>query len=97
MINFAIIGMGIRGKLFARIISQHKDTQLVAVCDISEKVLEDTSKKYRVRSYKDFKNLLNKEKLDAVYVATPDYAHKEPVILAAERGLHLLIEKPLAT
>ena len=97
MINFAIIGMGIRGKLFARIISQHKDTKLVAVCDISEKVLEDTSKKYRVKGYKDIKNLLNKEKLDAVYVATPDYAHKEPVILAAERGLHLLIEKPLAT
>ena len=97
MIKFAIIGMGIRGKLFADIISQHQDAELVAVCDIDDKALDKAAKNYGVRCYKDWKELLNQEELDAAYIATPDDTHRMPTILAAERGLHILIEKPLAT
>src|SRR4030042_4870713 len=97
MIKFAIIGMGIRGKLFADIISQHQNAELVAVVDLDDKALDKAAKNYGVRCYKDWEELLNQEELDAAYIATPDDAHRMPTILAAERGLHILIEKPLAT
>jgi predicted dehydrogenase len=40
--------------------------------------------------------MFSKEDLDFVYVATPDFAHREPVVAAAERGVNILVEKPLA-
>ena len=97
MIKFAIIGMGLRGKLFAEIISQHSDAELVAVCDVNNKTLDEAKRKYNVKCYKDWKELLDQEKPDAAYIATPDNMHKIPTILAAEKGVHTLIEKPLAT
>lgn len=97
MIKFAIAGMGIRGNLFSRIISQHRDTQLVAVCDLRNEIAKKTSKLYKVKGYTDWRHLLDQEEVDAAYIATPDDAHRGPAVLAAERGLNLLIEKPLAT
>jgi predicted dehydrogenase len=47
--------------------------------------------------YKDYRELLEKESLDAVSVVTSDAAHCEVSVAALEKGLHVLCEKPLAT
>lgn len=53
--------------------------------------------KYRVsQGYTDWRQMLDQCELDAVLIATPHDLHAEPTIAALERGLHVLVEKPLA-
>ncbi len=47
--------------------------------------------------FTDWREMLEKTELDAVVVCTPHNYHLEPTLAALERGLHVLIEKPLAT
>lgn len=47
--------------------------------------------------YTDYREMLAKADLDAVVVSTPHNFHLEPTLTALERGLHVLLEKPLAT
>lgn len=72
-------------------------TELVSVCDVNAQRLSATVAKWRVKSsYRDYQEMLAKEHLDAVVIATPNFLHREQGIAAAEAGLHVLIEKPLA-
>jgi predicted dehydrogenase len=48
-------------------------------------------------TYTDWREMLAHEELDAVVVSTPHDQHVEPTVAALERGLHVLLEKPLAT
>ena len=48
------------------------------------------------RAYKDFRELLDQQDLDAVLIATPDHWHAIPTIRACEAGKHIYVEKPLA-
>src|SRR5258708_18011092 len=47
-------------------------------------------------AYTDWREMLDRETLDAVIVCTPHNAHLEPTVAALERGLHVLVEKPIA-
>jgi predicted dehydrogenase len=46
--------------------------------------------------YSDWKDMVRDDEIDAVYVATPIYLHKEQAVFAAEHGKHVLCEKPMA-
>ncbi len=48
------------------------------------------------KAYSNIDNLLDDSELDAIYVSTPVNLHCEQVIAAAERGLHVLCDKPMA-
>ena len=48
------------------------------------------------RGYTDWRQMLEEEPLDAVVVRTPHNAHVEPTLAALERGLHVLVDKPMA-
>lgn len=48
------------------------------------------------RGYTDWRQMLAEEQLDAVVVSTPHNAHVEPTLAALERGLHVLVDKPMA-
>lgn len=97
MIKFGIVGMGLRGKLFADTILQSHYAELAAVSDAFAGSLEAAVERYGVPGYTDAAEMMAKEKLDAVVVATPDFLHKEPVIAAARHGLHIMVEKPFST
>lgn len=47
-------------------------------------------------AYRDWREMLEKEPLDAVLISTPHDAHTEPTLAALEHGLHVLLEKPMA-
>ena len=51
--------------------------------------------RYACPVYEDYRELLKKEALDAVSVATPDHLHREIAVAAARAGKHVLVEKPL--
>jgi len=94
MIRVGIIGMGIRGRLYGRAILQNPDAKLVGFVEINPKVLKEVEEFFKVKGVSDYKELLNK-KLDAVIIATPDFAHTEPALEAIKRGYNVMIEKPI--
>jgi len=94
MIRLAIVGGGIRGRLYSRALKDR--VEIVGFADPSEEtrmVLADAGH----RTYGSHQQMLSSERPDAVIIATPDFAHREAAIASAEAGAHLMIEKPLAT
>jgi len=70
--------------------------EIVAVSDVNPETAKAAAEKFEVPAqYTDYKEMLKKEQLDAVSVATPNKFHKQPTIDALQAGVHVLCEKPL--
>lgn len=98
-IGFGVIGTGIVGGAWhAYAYSRSPGAKLVAVCDLNEQRAHEMAKKYGASEvYTDYHKLLENPDIKAVSIATPDFAHREIAVAAAEAGKHMLVEKPLAT
>lgn len=70
--------------------------ELVAACDPNPPLRERVSSEYGCRAYERLKDLFDTESLDAAYVFSSNAEGAELAVLAMERGLHVLIEKPMA-
>ncbi|MBQ8145391.1 MAG: Gfo/Idh/MocA family oxidoreductase [Clostridia bacterium] len=69
--------------------------EIVALCDINENRLNEVKAKYpNARLYSDFKEMLDKEELDAVDICTPNNVHSIAAIYALEKGVNVMCEKP---
>ncbi len=96
--RIGIIGLGIMGKGVARVLVRNPLVEIVALSDISEKTLQVAKEEFSIsKGYTNFEEMLEKEKPDIVYIATPDWAHRDPVIKSLEAGCHVHIEKPMTT
>jgi predicted dehydrogenase len=76
--------------------------QFVSVCDVdsahiarAKKIVDDTYKNKDCRTYGDFREFLEKEKLDAVSIALPDHWHGIIYTAAANKGMDVYGEKPI--
>lgn len=96
MIKGAIIGLGKMGISHAAIVGAHPDVDMVAVCDTSSLVLDAFKKFSAVRTYNNYKELIEKETLDFVLVATPTRFHYPIAKFALEKGLNVFCEKPFS-
>jgi predicted dehydrogenase len=94
MLRAAIIGLGKMGLSHQAIASAHPHAQLVAVADTSTYLTGMLSKYTGVRSYARYQEMLAREKLDCVFVATPSRYHAEIVAAVLQSGLHVFCEKP---
>ena len=96
-VKFGIVGCGHAARRHAEAIASLPGAVLPAACDIDPGVLESFTQLYPVRGYRDFGELLEKEKdLDVVIICTPSGLHAEMGIMAACSGKNVLVEKPLA-
>ena len=95
-LRVGVIGLGLIGSLHARILSEIPNAKLVSVADVNGSLAEKIAKQYSCNYYTDYKALCDAGDLDAVCICTPDQFHGEIAIYAAKKGLHLLVEKPLA-
>ncbi|MFN8380545.1 MAG: Gfo/Idh/MocA family oxidoreductase [Anaerolineales bacterium] len=92
----AVIGVGSMGKNHARVYSELPEVNLVAVADPEYKMAALTAEKHNTRAYTDYREMLAKEKPDAVSIAVPTAMHEEVGLAALEAGAHVLMEKPIA-
>lgn len=93
-IKIGVVGVGRMGQRHCRIYANLRHTQLVGVCDTNPKVAETVVKQYEVPFYDDVDNLL--KRVDAVSLVVPTPAHFDLAMRCLERGVHVLIEKPIA-
>ena len=97
-VKAAVIGLGWMGSHYARIAAQAHNAQLLAVCDRSEERAQSLASELDVEGYTDARTMFRQHKdLEAVIIVTPEPAHFDPVCAAVEAGVHILLEKPVAT
>lgn len=96
MIRVGVIGVGNMGRHHARIYSQMEGAELVAVADLREEA-EEVAVRYGARFYRDHREMLRKERPDAVSVAVPTALHRDVGVDCLEAGVATLMEKPLAS
>ena len=96
------IGVGRMGMGDLREALGFKYVQVVAVCDVDAKRVENARKTVESRSgkqgcagYRDYRELLAREDIDAVQIVTPDHWHAAPAIEAARSGRDIFLQKPL--
>jgi predicted dehydrogenase len=97
-VRLGVIGMGGRGRYFARNYDQHEQAELVAVADPAPEALDRVRPAYgdRVDFYDDLDEFLSREDMQAVVIASPDHAHRDNAVQAFSYGKHVLLEKPIA-
>jgi len=90
-IKIAIIGYGKRGKTHLRNYSKINNVEVVAICDVNKNIIFDRTIKY----YKDFKIMIDLEKIDAISICTPTNEHYLIALYCLRKGVHILCEKPI--
>jgi predicted dehydrogenase len=96
-VRVAVVGAGFFGELHAHTYSSNPLANLVAIVDVDVERAKAVAKTYNVKSYyHDVEELLAKEEVDAISVATPETQHMAPAVAAAKAGKHVLVEKPIA-
>lgn len=95
-LNIGVIGLGEIGAVHCDALLQIPQAKLLAVADIDETRAKQIALQTGAQPYQNYQELLAREDIDAVIIATPDHLHKEPCIQAAKAGKHILVEKPLA-
>jgi predicted dehydrogenase len=72
------------------------EAEVVALTDVAEERARASAEEFGGTVYPDHQTLLGEAELDALYVCIPPFAHTDAEILAAKRGVHLFVEKPVA-
>jgi phthalate 4,5-cis-dihydrodiol dehydrogenase len=72
------------------------NVNLVAGADINPRALQVFQEMYAAKTYTSIEELCDDPEIDTVWIATPNMFHCPHVILAAERGKHVIVEKPMA-
>lgn len=93
-IGYAIVGTGYFGAELGRIMKEQEAAKISAVYDPEN--AETIAEELGCDVETDLDTLFSREDVNAVIVASPNYLHKEPVIKAAEHGVHVFCEKPIA-
>jgi predicted dehydrogenase len=89
-----VIGVGHLGRHHARILGNLEDVRLVAVADVKPGRAEEIAAPLGARATQDFRQLIGE--VDAVTVAVPTELHADVAVPFLERGIPVLVEKPLA-
>jgi predicted dehydrogenase len=101
-VTIAIVGLGSRGlTVFGEYVRQHpEEASLVAVAEPREHFRSEAVRLHPLRPENVFlkwEDLLARPRLaDAIVITTTDRLHTAPAVLAAEKGYHILLEKPMA-
>ena len=97
-LKIGVVGCGrISKNHFGSILRYSEELELVAVCDIDGDILKHVTAEYNVQGYTELQDMLTHETLDLVVLCTPSGLHPAQAILAAEHGVHVISEKPMAT
>lgn len=95
-IRTCLVGCGKVGGLHAAALSTLAESKLVGVCDSSIERAEGFAARFGGKAFRDVRTMIREAGAEAIFVCTPHPLHREPVVLAAEAGMHALIEKPMA-
>ncbi|WP_340373607.1 Gfo/Idh/MocA family oxidoreductase [Peribacillus sp. FSL E2-0218] len=94
-VKIGCVGVGGVASLHLKNIANSNKADLVAVCDIDEERAVRVGKQYGTRYYTDAEKMIDSEEIDALFICVPPFAHGDLEEIAAEKGIHLMVEKPV--
>ena len=94
-LKVGIIGCGRISVMHLVSASNLEEAELVCCCDIIEERANQVAEKYNIKAYTDYKEMLDKEQLDAVHICLPHYLHSLVASYAFTKGVNVLTEKPM--
>jgi len=92
-IGVGYVGCGRRGN---QLLGLPPEGQVVAACDLDARRAHALAAKKECRAYTDYRQLLDADDVDVVFIATPDHWHVLPAIHACQAGKDVYLEKPLS-
>ncbi|MCZ6680188.1 MAG: Gfo/Idh/MocA family oxidoreductase [Candidatus Poribacteria bacterium] len=95
-VKLGFIGTGGMAGAHMKNLQTFDDIEFTAMCDVSEERAKPRAEEFGGSAYTDFREMYDKETLDAVYICTPPFAHGEQERIACEQGIPMFIEKPIA-
>jgi UDP-N-acetyl-2-amino-2-deoxyglucuronate dehydrogenase len=93
----AIVGCGKVGHLHAAALKNLPESEFVAVCGRTPEKTNVFAEKYGVAAFTDVAQMIAQAKVEAICLCTPHPQHAGPAVTAAKLGVHVLVEKPLAS
>jgi len=94
-IKVGVIGVGSLGQHHARVYAEMEEAELVGVYDANKRRANKHARKHGVRAYDTIEELA--QDIDAASIVVPTDIHREVAGKLLEQGLHLLVEKPIAS
>lgn len=95
-LRVAGIGAGRRAQAHYRALAQVENAEVVAICDVDDARAQEAAAPFGAETYADYRDMLDTEQPDAVYVITPPNLHAEQVEYAATQKAAIFVEKPVA-
>jgi UDP-N-acetyl-2-amino-2-deoxyglucuronate dehydrogenase len=96
-VRTAVIGCGKVGAIHAQALATLAESKFVAVCDTQLPRAQSFASRYGVAPFDSVEAMLSCAGVEAVTICTPHPLHEAPCVLAAKAGVHVLVEKPLAS
>ena len=98
VLKVGVIGLGhLHPVSYMPHFSKCRHTEVVAACDGNESLRAGFSKQFGVRTYARWQELLEKETLDLAYIFLPHCDCDAAAVACAEKGIHVIVEKPVAS
>lgn len=96
MIRLAFLGCGEAQQTHYKCLIGHEDIEVAGHFDAEPRKAQAAAKRFGGEAYSDFGQMLDKAKPTALYVAIPPFARGDAEVAAAERGIHLYLDHPIA-
>src|ERR1017187_10418677 len=97
-VNTAVIGTGNRGSFLLQGVLRQPNAKVLALCDIKPDRLDKAASaaaRDNPATYADWRRIIDRKDVDAVFIGTPPYLHSEMAIAALQAGKHVYCEKPV--
>lgn len=94
-VKLAVVGLGLMGSRHVEVARSFDGCELVGACDLDPS-LRAVAERNGVPFFRDLGEMLDRAKPDGAILSTQSAAHVETFEACAERGVHALIEKPVA-
>ncbi|WP_224449265.1 Gfo/Idh/MocA family protein [Haloprofundus salilacus] len=94
--DVGIVGCGVIGNRLAESFAAHDRTNVWGACDLVDSKVATFADEYDCAAFTDFRELIENDAVDLVYVGVPPVAHLDVTSFALEREKHVICEKPIA-
>lgn len=96
-VRVGIVGAGIIANAHLKALQKIRDAQVVAIAEPEENKRMKLVQKFKIKkAFKDYRELLNLQDIDVIYICTPNHLHHPIAVDALIAGKHVICEKPLA-
>ncbi len=96
ILRIGVVGVGVMGSNHARVLAELPGIKLVGVVDPDAKQREQVARALGCAAFADLEAMIGSG-VDAVTIAAPTHLHREIALECANRGIHILVEKPIAS